>query len=235
MADPDVAEPDPSDPPAPPPAGEPPRHLLVYVDGASSGNPGPCGAACVVKMPDGEPVGAKFAHTLKADGETVLDRARAFGPATNNVAEYQALLLGLETAAQLRPRRLTIRSDSQLLVRQLAGRYKVRSPLLKPLHRQARAMLEPFETVEIEHIGREMNKEADALARKALEKSREVDADLLPGGPQTCPAEVVPPEVAAGPCPADGVGAARPRRMIPPRPSAAYVPISRIASRMCSR
>ena len=165
MADPDVPDPEPSDPPAPPPTGEPPRHLLVYVDGASSGNPGPCGAACVVKMPD---------------GETVLDRARAFGPATNNVAEYQALLLGLETAAQLRPRRLTIRSDSQLLVRQLAGRYKVRSPLLKPLHRQARAMLEPFETVEIEHIGREMNKEADALARKALEKSRKVDADLPP-------------------------------------------------------
>jgi len=165
MADPDVAEPEPSDPPAPPPAGQPPRHLLVYVDGASSGNPGPCGAACVVKTPD---------------GETVLDRARAFGPATNNVAEYQALLLGLETAATLRPRRLTIRSDSQLLVRQLAGRYKVRSPGLKPLHRQARRMLEPFETVEIEHIGREMNKEADALARKALEKSREVDADLPP-------------------------------------------------------
>jgi len=163
MADPDVPDPEPSDPPAPPPAGEPPRHLLVYVDGASSGNPGPCGAACVVKTPD---------------GETVLDRARAFGPATNNVAEYQALLLGLETAATLRPRRLTIRSDSQLLVRQLAGRYKVRSPHLKPLHRQALAMLEPFETVEIEHIGREMNKEADALASKALEKSREVDADL---------------------------------------------------------
>ncbi|MEA3366562.1 MAG: ribonuclease HI family protein [Planctomycetota bacterium] len=165
MADPDVAEPEPSGPPAPPPTGGSPRHLLVYVDGASSGNPGPCGAACVVKTPD---------------GETVLDRARAFGPATNNVAEYQALLLGLETAAQLRPRRLTIRSDSQLLVRQLAGRYKVRSPGLKPLHRQALRMLEPFETVEIEHIGREMNKEADALARKALEKSREVDADLPP-------------------------------------------------------
>jgi len=185
MADPDVAEPEPPDPPATPPAGQPPRHLLVYIDGASSGNPGPCGAACVVKTPD---------------GETVLDRARAFGPATNNVAEYQALLLGLETAAQLRPRHLTIRSDSQLLVRQLAGRYKVRSPGLKPLHRQARRMLEPFETVEIEHIGREMNKEA------------------APRGPQTCPTEVVPAEVAAGPCLADGLGAARPRRVIPPRP-----------------
>jgi ribonuclease HI len=162
MADPDAAEPE-SPPPPEPPTGEPPAHLLVYVDGASSGNPGPCGAACVVKTPD---------------GETVLDRARAFGPATNNVAEYQALLLGLETAAMLRSRHLTIRSDSQLLVRQVAGQYKVKSPHLKPLHRQALAMLEPFETVEIEHVGRGENKEADALARKALEKSREVDADL---------------------------------------------------------
>jgi len=162
MADPDVPDPEPSETPAPP-TGEPPGRLIVYVDGASSGNPGPCGAACVVKTPD---------------GETVLDRARAFGPATNNVAEYQALLLGLETAATLRPRRLTIRSDSQLLVRQVAGRYKVRSPHLKPLHRQALERLEPFETVEIEHVGRGENVEADALARKALEKSREVDADL---------------------------------------------------------
>jgi len=157
---------DETDAPEPaPPTGEPPAHLVVYVDGASSGNPGPCGAACVVKTPD---------------GETVLDRARAFGPATNNVAEYQALLLGLETAAMLRPRRLTIRSDAQLLVRQLAGRYKVRSPPLKPLHRRALEALDPFESVEIEHVGRAENAEADALARKALKKSREVDADLPP-------------------------------------------------------
>ena len=147
------------------PAGEQPDHLVVYVDGASSGNPGPCGAACVIKTPD---------------GETVLDRARAFGPATNNVAEYQALLLGLETAAMLRPRRLTLRSDSQLLVRQLAGQYRVKSPPLKALHRRAKALLEPFETVQIQHIGRAENKEADALARKALERSRRVDADLPP-------------------------------------------------------
>jgi len=162
MAETHAPDPAPPAPPAPP-TGQPPAHLVVYVDGASSGNPGPCGAACVVKTPD---------------GQTLLDRARAFGPATNNVAEYQALLLGLETAATLRPRRLTIRSDSQLLVRQLAGRYKVRSPALKPLHRQALERLEPFETVEIEHVGRAENTEADALARKALEKSRQVDADL---------------------------------------------------------
>jgi len=164
MDDPDAPQDASPTPPAPPP-GERPDHLLVYVDGASSGNPGPCGAACVVKTPD---------------GETVLDRARAFGPATNNVAEYQAVILGLETAAMLRPRRLTIRSDSQLMVRQLAGEYRVKSPGLKPLVRQARALLAPFESVEIEHIGRGQNVEADALARKALDRSRAVDAELPP-------------------------------------------------------
>ena len=142
-----------------------PPHLVVYVDGASSGNPGPCGCAAVVKTPG---------------GETVLEKARAFGPATNNVAEYQGLILGLEAAAVFKPRRLTIRSDSELLVRQLAGQYKVRSPRLKPLWKRARAMLGPFETVEIEHISRNENKEADALARKALEKARHVDAELPP-------------------------------------------------------
>ena len=151
--------------PDPPPSEEASPHLIVYVDGASSGNPGPCGCAAVVKTPG---------------GETVLEKGRAFGPATNNVAEYQGLLLGLEVAATLRARRLTIRSDSELLVRQLAGEYKVRSPHLKPLWRQARGMLAPFEMVEIEHIPRTANNEADALARKALEKARQVDAELPP-------------------------------------------------------
>ena len=155
---------------ADPPAGaegasDAPGYLVVYIDGASSGNPGPCGCAAVVKTPG---------------GETVLEKARAFGPATSNVAEYQGLILGLEVAATLKASHLTIRSDSQLLVRQLAGRYKVRSPHLKPLWRQARGMLAPFETVEIEHIPRQDNKEADALARKALQTARQVDADLPP-------------------------------------------------------
>ncbi len=93
-----------------------PEHLLLYVDGACSGNPGPCGSAAILKDPD---------------GTTVLERARAFGPATNNVAEYQAVILGLELAAELKPRRLTIRSDSELMVRQLAGQYRVKAPHLE--------------------------------------------------------------------------------------------------------
>jgi len=165
MMDPDPPDAASSPDPEPSPTDEESAHLVVYVDGASSGNPGPCGCAAVVKT---------------AGGETVFEKARAFGPATNNVAEYQGLLLGLEVAATLRARRLTIRSDSELLVRQLAGEYKVRSPHLKPLWRQARQMLAPFETVEIEHVPRTANNEADALARKALEKARRVDAELPP-------------------------------------------------------
>lgn len=154
--------------PADPPPRQPPkkpRHLFLYVDGAASGNPGPAGAAALVK---------------DEDGTTLLEKARAFGPATNNVAEYQALLLGLELAAQLKPNVLTIRSDSELLVRQVAGKYKVRAPHLKPLFRQVKRLLAPFETVEIEHIPRTRNAEADKLARKALEKARKVDAELPP-------------------------------------------------------
>ena len=160
--------PTPAQPPQRPP--EKPRHLFLYVDGAASGNPGPAGAAALVK---------------DAEGERLLEKARAFGPATNNVAEYQALLLGLELAAQLKPDVLTIRSDSELLVRQVAGQYKVRAPHLKPLLRQVKRLLAPFETVEIEHIPRTRNAEADKLARKALEKARQVDAQIPPDARKT--------------------------------------------------
>jgi ribonuclease HI len=160
--------PTPADPPQQPP--KKPRHLFLYIDGAASGNPVPAGASAIVK---------------DEEGTTLLEKARAFGPATNNVAEYQGLLLGLELAAQLKPNILTIRSDSELLVRQVAGQYKVRAPHLKPLLRQVQRLLAPFETVEIEHIPRGQNAEADKLARKALEKARKVDALIPPDARKT--------------------------------------------------
>ncbi len=147
------------------PAGKAGAHLFLYIDGASSGNPGPAGAGAILK---------------DDDGDTLLERARAFGPATNNVAEYQALLVGLEMAAPLQPGLLTIRSDSELLVRQLAGQYRVKAPGLRPLYNEARRMLAPFEAVEIEHIPRTRNTEADALAKKACDKAKTMDADLPP-------------------------------------------------------
>jgi len=148
-----------------PGAGPVAAHLILYVDGACSGNPGPCGSAAILKADD---------------GTTLLEKARAFGPGTNNEAEYQAVILGLELAAELRPRRLTIRSDSELMVRQVAGQYRVKAPNLKPLIQQVRRLLEPFESVEIEAIPRKDNLEADKLARKAVEKARAVDAALPP-------------------------------------------------------
>jgi ribonuclease HI len=149
--------------PKPPAGGARPEHLVLYVDGACSGNPGPCGSAAILKDPD---------------GTTLLERARAFGPATNNVAEYQAIILGLEMAAELKPRRLTIRSDSELMVRQLAGQYRIKAPHLKPLYNQVMRLLKPFENVEIEHIPREKNTEADKLSKIAVEKARAVDASI---------------------------------------------------------
>ncbi len=140
-----------------------PEHLFLYVDGACSGNPGPAGAAALLKDPD---------------GTTLLEKARAFGPATNNVAEYQGLILGLELASQLLPKRLTIRSDSELLVRQLAGQYKVKAAKLKPLYREVRRLLAPFPSVEIESIPRAENAEADRLARKACDRAKEVNSEL---------------------------------------------------------
>jgi ribonuclease HI len=152
-----------ADPKPPAVGGARPEHLLLYVDGACSGNPGPCGSAAILKDPD---------------GTTLLERMRAFGPATNNVAEYQAVILGLELAAELRPRRLTIRSDSELMVRQLAGEYRIKAPHLKPLYNQVMKLLIPFENVEVEHIPREKNTEADKLSKKAVEKARAVDASI---------------------------------------------------------
>jgi len=164
MISPDSSAANSSGPPRPG-AGPAAAHLILYVDGACSGNPGPCGSAAILKADD---------------GTTLLEKARAFGPGTNNEAEYQAVILGLELAAELRPRRLTIRSDSELMVRQVAGQYRVKAPNLKPLIREVRRLLEPFASVEIEAIPRRDNAEADKLARKAVEKARAVDAALPP-------------------------------------------------------
>ncbi len=131
--------------------------FLLYTDGAARGNPGPAA------------VGAVLYRGSPAPGNVVAELSRAIGRRTNNVAEYQAVLDGLEMAAGYRPGRLTLRSDSQLLVRQLLGRYRVRSPLLRPLHKEARRLLDSFSQVWIEHVPREENRRADQLANRALD------------------------------------------------------------------
>ncbi|MDP6380302.1 MAG: ribonuclease HI family protein, partial [Phycisphaerae bacterium] len=133
-------------------------HLTICTDGGSKGNPGPSAAAAVIK---------------DDDGDVLLDGARFLGNTTNNVAEYRGLILGLELAAELKPTAVTIKSDSQLLVRQMAGQYKVKSPALKPLIVQVQRMLGEFESVEIAHVPRGQNTEADLLVQKAIAKALE--------------------------------------------------------------
>jgi ribonuclease HI len=130
--------------------GEP--DLTICFDGASRGNPGNAAIGVVV---------------LK-DGAPVREIAERIGRATNNVAEYRALLRGLEEAAALGARTLQICSDSELVVKQLSGQYRVRSAHLEPLHRQAVSRMRQFDRVSVVHVPREQNRGADALANQAL-------------------------------------------------------------------
>ncbi|HYM69139.1 MAG TPA: ribonuclease HI family protein [bacterium] len=128
--------------------------VTVCIDGASRGNPGRAAIGVVV-----------LRH-----GRAVREIGEPIGVTTNNVAEYRALLRALEEAASLGARRVRVQSDSELLVRQLLGQYKVRSEQLVPLHRTARARLRAFDDVAIVRVPREQNRAADALANRALDE-----------------------------------------------------------------
>jgi ribonuclease HI len=141
-----------------PPDGPPQiREVLVYCDGGSRGNPGPAAIGAVVLDATVEP------PTRLA---TVSER---IGVATNNEAEYGALIGGLEAAQPFGATAITVRADSELLVRQLQGRYRVKSAKLKPLYERARALLADYDEVELEHVRREFNVDADALVNAALD------------------------------------------------------------------
>ncbi len=136
--------------PASPPAGV----HIANIDGASRGNPGPAAYAVVMRDPE---------------GKLVLELAKKFGRDTNNVAEYYALLAALDYATTHAISALRVRSDSELLVRQMQGRYKVKSADLKPLHERASILSRQLEYFAIEHVRREQNRDADALANIALD------------------------------------------------------------------
>lgn len=138
--------------PPPPPAGV----HIANIDGASRGNPGPASYAVVLRDPG---------------GQIVLELAKNIGRETNNVAEYYALLAALDYATSHAIRALRIRSDSELLVRQMQGRYKVKSADLKPLHERASKLARQLEYFAIEHVPRELNREADGLANVALDQA----------------------------------------------------------------
>jgi ribonuclease HI len=130
--------------------------VRVSVDGGARGNPGPAAIAAVVR--DG-------------DGEILEQRSEAIGLATNNVAEYRALLLGIERAKALGAESLELIGDSQLVVRQVKGDYKVKDENLRELHRKVLSSLEAFDTWSIRHVRREENEEADRLVNEELDRS----------------------------------------------------------------
>jgi len=128
--------------------------LVVHVDGGARGNPGPAAAGAVLSTPDGD----------------VVDEAHAFlGVATNNVAEYRGLLLGLERARALGATEVEVVNDSELVAKQVSGQYKVKHPDMKPLHAAALEALGGFERWSVRSVPRAQNAAADALVNQALD------------------------------------------------------------------
>jgi probable phosphoglycerate mutase len=130
--------------------------IVAYIDGGSRGNPGP--AAFGVRIED-------------ASGNLVEEFHAAIGIATNNVAEYRALLAALQWAVAHGHREIQVRADSELLVRQMRGEYRVRHPGLQPLYLEARTLVAQFDRVGFEHVRRTSNAHADRLANQAMDEA----------------------------------------------------------------
>ncbi|MBA2504616.1 MAG: ribonuclease HI family protein [Thermoleophilaceae bacterium] len=128
--------------------------VVVHVDGGSRGNPGPAAVAAVATTPEG--------------GE-LADRNAYIGETTNNVAEYRALMLGLELARELGASEVEVVNDSELVARQIGGEYKVKQAHLKPLHAEASAALREFDAWAVRSVRREQNERADELVNEALD------------------------------------------------------------------
>src|SRR5208337_190594 len=133
-----------------------PPEIVARVDGGSRGNPGPAAYGVAIKTAQGQPVTAF---------------AKFIGKTTNNFAEYQGLLAALDYALSHGYPRLRVLTDSELMAQQISGRYKVRSPDLKPLYDKAQAMIARLEAFSIRHVYREQNREADRLANQAMDEA----------------------------------------------------------------
>ena len=150
------------DDPFPAPAPSPARRLALtlHFDGGSRGNPGPAGIGVVL---------------LDADGTPMYELGEFLGRCTSNVAEYTALIRGLAAAKIMQARSVAIKADSELVVRQMNGIYKVKSPDLKPLHLRAKALMQEIGNVTISHVYREGNARADELANLAMDREARVE------------------------------------------------------------
>jgi ribonuclease HI len=136
---------------------KPSKRLTIYVDGASRGNPGPAAIGAVIK---------------DETGATAAKLSSCIGRATNNQAEYSALIMALQEARKLGADQVYISTDSQLMAEQINGNYKVRNAHIRPLFEKAMQLLKAFQYYAIDHIPRDLNSEADALANEALNKLR---------------------------------------------------------------
>jgi probable phosphoglycerate mutase len=136
------------------------RSATANIDGGSRGNPGPAGYGVHIERDDG----------------TIVELKESLGTATNNVAEYNGLLAALRWAAEHDVKAFHIRSDSELLVKQMKGIYRVRNPGLQPLYEHARALARRIGRVTFEHVRREFNKDADRLANEAMDHASRGDA-----------------------------------------------------------
>jgi ribonuclease HI len=128
--------------------------IVVHVDGGARGNPGPAAIAAIVST---------------SDGATIAQRAQTIGVATNNVAEYRGLLLGLARARELGADEVEVVNDSELVAKQVTGAYKVKHPAMKPLHAAALAALGQFDRWQVRSVPRAANAAADALVNAALD------------------------------------------------------------------
>lgn len=151
--------------------------MIVHCDGAARGNPGPAGIGVVI---------------TDDEGRVLAEIAEGLGVATNNQAEYTAVLEGLRRARELGATRVTLRSDSRLLIEQLEGRYRVKNRALQRLHRLVREVAASFERIDYEHVPRERNREADRLANAGVDAMLAAGELSRPSGPR-------PWEEAAGP------------------------------------
>jgi len=131
--------------------------VLIFFDGGARGNPGPAA------------IGAVVLDASRVPPERLAAVSERIGETTNNVAEYRALIAGLEAAAATPARRARVRGDSKLVIEQVAGRWKVKQAHLKPLHAAACALLARYDEVDLAHIRRELNSDADALVNAALD------------------------------------------------------------------
>lgn len=134
--------------------------LVVNVDGGSRGNPGPAAVGVVVAT---------------EDGDVVAEAGETIGVATNNVAEYRALIRGVELAAEHGATQVQVYGDSELIIKQVRGEYRVKDAGLKPLHAEARSALAAMQTWKLDHVRREQNAGADALVNQALDAEKGSD------------------------------------------------------------